>query len=118
MTGNVVVVNANTITATVTVKNGGGKQTRIWDLRVGSGVAVQYERFGAFRALEAIITIEAVEKLRADIGIPTRLRDIGVTEDMLPGFAERAFGIKRLMRVNPRVPQTAAEILDIYKAAW
>lgn len=62
--------------------------------------------------------IAAVEKLRHDIGIPTRLRDIGVTEDMLPGFAAKAFGIKRLMRVNPRVPQSADEILDIYRAAW
>jgi hypothetical protein len=40
---NVVVVDANTITARVTVKNGGGKQTRYWDVRVGSGV-----RFRAF----------------------------------------------------------------------
>jgi alcohol dehydrogenase class IV len=63
-------------------------------------------------------SVAAVEQLRHDIGIPTRLRDIGVTEEMLPGFAERAFGIKRLMRVNPRVPQSAAEILDIYRAAW
>lgn len=59
-----------------------------------------------------------VEKLRADIGIPTRLRDIGVTEDMLPGFAAKAFGIKRLMRVNPRMPQSADEILGIYRAAY
>lgn len=73
---------------------------------------------GAFRELEKFISIEDVEKLRADIGIPTRLRDIGVTEEMLPGFAERAFGIKRLMRVNPRVPQSAEEILEIYRAAW
>ncbi len=62
--------------------------------------------------------IEVVEKLRADIGIPTRLRDIGVTEDMLPGFAEKAFSIKRLMRVNPRMPQSADEILEIYRAAF
>jgi hypothetical protein len=34
---NVVVVNASTITAKVTVKSGGGKQTRYWDVRVGSG---------------------------------------------------------------------------------
>ncbi len=73
---------------------------------------------GAFKALEPLISIEGIEQLRADIGIPTRLRDIGVTEDMLPAFAERAFGIKRLMRVNPRVPQSAAEILEIYNAAW
>ena len=63
-------------------------------------------------------TISAVEKLRADIGIPTRLRDIGVKEEMLPGFAEKAFAIKRLMRVNPRVPQSTDEILEIYKAAY
>jgi alcohol dehydrogenase class IV len=63
-------------------------------------------------------SIGAVEQLREDIGIPTRLRDIGVTEDMLPGFADKAFAIKRLMRVNPRVPQSAAEILEIYRAAF
>ncbi|WP_439626811.1 iron-containing alcohol dehydrogenase [Gemmata sp.] len=62
--------------------------------------------------------IREVEQLREDIGIPTRLRDLGVTEEMLPGFAAKAFAIKRLMRVNPRMPQNEGEILDIYKAAW
>ena len=59
-----------------------------------------------------------VEQLREDISIPLRLREIGVTEDMLPGFAAKAFGIKRLMRVNPRMPQSEQEILDIYRAAY
>ena len=62
--------------------------------------------------------IETIEQLREKIGIPTRLRDIGVTRDMLPGFAEKAFAIKRLMRVNPRMPQSASEILAIYEAAY
>ncbi|MBA4190381.1 MAG: alcohol dehydrogenase [Planctomycetaceae bacterium] len=62
--------------------------------------------------------IREIERLREDIGIPTRLRDLGVTEEMLPGFAAKAFAIKRLMRVNPRMPQNEGEILDIYKAAW
>jgi Lysyl oxidase len=35
---NVIVVDANTITADVTVKKGGPKSTRVWDVRVGSGV--------------------------------------------------------------------------------
>jgi alcohol dehydrogenase class IV len=61
--------------------------------------------------------IRIVETLREEIGIPTRLRDIGVTEAMLPGFAEKAFGIKRLMRTNPRMPQSAEEILAIYREA-
>jgi hypothetical protein len=33
----VTVVNANTITANVTVRSGGGRD-RVWDVRVGSGV--------------------------------------------------------------------------------
>ena len=66
----------------------------------------------------AELAIETVERLREFIGIPTRLRDIGVTRDMLPGFAEKAFAIKRLMRVNPRMPQSASEILAIYEAAY
>ncbi|MDB5306490.1 MAG: alcohol dehydrogenase [Gemmataceae bacterium] len=66
----------------------------------------------------ATAAIEAVRRLRHEIGIPTRLRDIGVTEAMLPGFAAKAFAIKRLMRVNPRMPQSEGEILDIYRAAF
>jgi alcohol dehydrogenase class IV len=62
--------------------------------------------------------IREIEQLRADIGIPTRLRDIGVKEEMLPGFAAKAFAIKRLMRVNPRMPQSEDEILGIYRAAF
>jgi hypothetical protein len=37
---------------------------------------------------------------------------------MLPGFAAKAFAIKRLMRVNPRMPQSEDEILGIYRAAF
>lgn len=66
---------------------------------------------------EACRAVGLVADLRAAIGVPTRLRDIGVTEDMLPGFADKAFAIKRLMRVNPRLP-TRDEILDIYRAAF
>ena len=62
--------------------------------------------------------IAVVEHLIRVIGIPTRLRDLGVTEAMLPGFADKAFGIKRLLRVNPRVPASADDILAIYRAAF
>lgn len=64
------------------------------------------------------VGISTVEQLRKDIGIPLRLRDIGVKEEMLPGFAEKAFGIKRLMRTNPRMPQSAGEIEAIYRQAF
>jgi alcohol dehydrogenase class IV len=62
--------------------------------------------------------IQAVERLRTDIGIPGRLRDLGVKDHQLSEFAEKAFSIKRLMRVNPRHPVSAEEIAAIYRAAW
>jgi alcohol dehydrogenase class IV len=46
--------------------------------------------------------ITAVEKLREDIGIPTRLSQLGVKAEQLRGFAEKAFAVKRILRVNPR----------------
>jgi alcohol dehydrogenase class IV len=61
--------------------------------------------------------IDAIEQLRRDIGIPTRLKDLGVKEEHFKPFAEKAFSIKRLMRVNPRFP-TQKEIEEIYREAW
>jgi alcohol dehydrogenase class IV len=72
---------------------------------------------GEFEHGAAEMAIKAVEDLKKDIGIPTRLREIGVKEEMLPGFAEKAFSFKRLMRVNPRYP-TQEEIEQVFRAAY
>lgn len=66
------------------------------------------------QAAERAVT--AVEKLRADIGIPRRLRELGVKQEQLRPFAEKAFGIKRILRVNPR-PVTADDLEGILQAA-
>ncbi len=60
--------------------------------------------------------IAAVERLKADVGIPQRLRDLGVTADQLPGFAEKAFAVKRILRVNPR-PVTVHDLEGILRSA-
>ncbi len=67
--------------------------------------------------LAAVRAVEAVEKLRADIGIPQRLRDLSVTEDQLRPFAEKACGIRRILRVNPR-PVTVEDVEGIFRAAF
>ena len=67
------------------------------------------------QAAERAVT--AVERLRADIGIPTRLRDLGVKEAQLRPFAEKAFGIKRILRVNPRTV-TVEDLEGILRAAF
>ncbi|MEQ8786007.1 MAG: iron-containing alcohol dehydrogenase [Pirellulaceae bacterium] len=60
--------------------------------------------------------IAAVERLRHDIGIPTRIRELGGSEEQLPQFAEKAFAISRLMEMNPRRP-TQADLLGILREA-
>jgi len=61
--------------------------------------------------------VTAVERLRADIGVPQRLRELGVTEDQLRPFAEKTFSIQRILRVNPR-PVTVEDIEAIFRAAF
>jgi alcohol dehydrogenase class IV len=61
--------------------------------------------------------IHRVRALRHEIGIPDRLRDIGVREEQLSGFAQTAAGIQRILRVNPR-PATARDLEVILRAAY
>lgn len=61
--------------------------------------------------------IVAVERLRAAIGIPQKIRELGGTPEQLPVFAQKAFAIKRLMLLNGRCP-TEADLLEILKAAF
>lgn len=46
--------------------------------------------------------IVAVKQLKADIGIPAGLSDVGVQAEQIPEMAELTFRIKRILRVNPR----------------
>jgi alcohol dehydrogenase class IV len=72
---------------------------------------------GLDEQLAAERAIVAVEKLRNAIGIPKRLRDIGVKEEQLRPFAEKAACIRRILRVNPR-PVTAEDLEAILRAAY
>jgi alcohol dehydrogenase class IV len=58
-----------------------------------------------------------VEELRTAIGIPGRLRDLGVRPEQLRPFAEKAASIRRILRVNPR-PVTVEACEEILQAAW
>lgn len=78
---------------------------------LGEEVTGLSERQAAERA------IVAVEKLRNDIGIPGRLRDLGARENQIQGFAEKANGIRRILRVNPR-PVTVEDMVEILRSAF
>ncbi len=60
---------------------------------------------------------EGFAALAARIGLPPRLRDVGVPEVDLPGCAADAMKQTRLLVNNPR-PVTEADALAIYRAAW
>jgi alcohol dehydrogenase len=82
--------------------------------RVAELLGVYVAGMGDTEAANA--SIAAVEQLRRDIGIPTRISQIGGREEQLPMFAEKSFAIKRLMMLNPRVP-TESDLLEILREA-
>lgn len=61
--------------------------------------------------------ITAVERLKAEVGIPTRLRELGVRREQLPEFAEKTLSITRILRVNPR-SVTRGELVALLETAW
>ena len=62
-------------------------------------------------------SIVAVEKLRAAIKIPSRLRELNVRPDQLRPMAEKGMQIRRILRVNPR-PVTVEDLQGILEAAY
>jgi alcohol dehydrogenase class IV len=67
------------------------------------------------QAAERAVT--AIEKLNRKIGIPARLRDLGVRAEQIPEIAEKGLAITRLVRVSPRVPKLP-EIVELLQDAY
>jgi alcohol dehydrogenase class IV len=76
------------------------------------------EEVGGFPTLEAAEqAVEAVERLKADIGIPLSLRDLGIEEEELRPLAEATLQVARLLEANPR-PLDADSLEGILRRAW
>lgn len=65
----------------------------------------------------AMRAVHAVRQLSIDVGIPQRMRDVGVPEEAIEGFVPGAMATTRLMDNNPR-KLTEKEVLEIYRKAW
>jgi alcohol dehydrogenase class IV len=61
--------------------------------------------------------IDRLATLAADLGLPPRLRDVGIGANALAMLATEAMKQTRLLVNNPR-EMTEAAALDIYRAAW
>jgi len=74
------------------------------------GVGGQTEYDAALRAAQA------VQRLMHDIGIPIRLRDLGVDKASIPDMAQDAMKSANIA-INPR-KTTINEIIGLYERAW
>jgi alcohol dehydrogenase class IV len=72
---------------------------------------------GITEAAAAERAISAVDRIREQIGIPARIRDIGGRREQLPEFAAKTFAIKRLLATTPR-HASEADVLAILEAAF
>jgi alcohol dehydrogenase class IV len=61
--------------------------------------------------------VRAVQRLKEEIGIPMRLRELGIQEGDLRPLAEAAAQITRLLRLNPR-PLNTDSLDRILHDAW
>lgn len=61
--------------------------------------------------------VEKAKELIRQCGLPLRLRDAGVTRESIPGMAEDAMKIQRLLKNNPR-ELTKEDAVNIYKDAY
>lgn len=65
----------------------------------------------------AEVAVKFVEHLSDDIRVPRRLREVKVPESAIPGLAEAAMKVTRLLANNPR-KITLEDALTIYKSAY
>jgi alcohol dehydrogenase class IV len=61
--------------------------------------------------------VKFVERLSDDLRVPRRLRDVGIPENAIPGLAEAAMKVTRLLANNPR-KVTLEDAIGIYKSAY
>lgn len=90
-----------------------GDLERYADLAAAMGENIERltEREAAFKS------IEGVENLATDLGVPTRLREMGIPREAIPRMAEDASRHTRLILQNPR-RLSVEDIEKIYQNAW
>jgi alcohol dehydrogenase len=62
-------------------------------------------------------TIDVLEPIFRSLGVPARLRDLGVPQEALQDVADHAMG-DWFLRGSPRRVQNAAELMEVLEAAW
>lgn len=79
--------------------------------------AAQQQELAARMGRPGAPLADAVAELIADLGLRSRLRDIGVDKNDFPAIAERAMK-NALLASNPRKVTGTADVLEVLEAAW
>jgi alcohol dehydrogenase class IV len=66
---------------------------------------------------DAEAAIAAVSQLNHDVGLPTRLRDVGVGDSLIPEMAKYAYTVDLNWWTNPRAVSEEV-MVQLYQAAW
>jgi alcohol dehydrogenase len=66
---------------------------------------------------DAEAAVEAVAQLNRDVGLPSRLRDVGVSDALFPEMAKYAYTVDLNWWTNPRAVSEAV-MVQLYQAAW
>jgi alcohol dehydrogenase class IV len=65
----------------------------------------------------AALCVPALTRLAEDVGIVSRMRELGIPEDAIDSMAEAAMKVTRLLNNNPRT-MTMEDARGIYRNAW
>ncbi|MBI4233708.1 MAG: iron-containing alcohol dehydrogenase [Chloroflexi bacterium] len=79
--------------------------------------AAGVDRRGMSEEAAAVQAAWEVDGLITGLGLPHRLRDVGIPQEALPGIAEEAFH-EPPMRRNPRPVQSPQELEELLQRAW
>ena len=79
--------------------------------------AVQQREIAAMLGDSGADAADLFEQLVSSLGLPIRLREVGIARDQLPAVAETAMQ-DRWTRANPRKINSPDEVLGILEAAW
>jgi 1,3-propanediol dehydrogenase/alcohol dehydrogenase len=77
----------------------------------------QLTNAGLGRRERAERAVTAVRQLIEDVGLPSRLRDAGVTKEMIPQMARNAYQLDGNWPTNPRLVDES-DLESLYQQAW
>ncbi|MEX0408634.1 iron-containing alcohol dehydrogenase [Aquibium sp. LZ166] len=66
---------------------------------------------------KAAASIDAVKALQVELGVPTRLREVGLSKELFPAIARHVMG-DRSLYFNPSRTDTVEPVLAILEEAW